>query len=289
MRALRLVGIAALSLAAASGCLGRAEDLVDDSNARVFITGAAAGDVISVEVADERRELTALDAEPLVVYLQLEEGEHNGLLRVEREPPRCVSFVLLLDDESDEDDASADVRSAAPCDDPADGDAGDGGPEDGGPDAGPVPDAGPSPDDAGPAPDDAGPDPSVFVHLAERLPVEPCLGVLCVETTRVDADGRVTFIDVTAVEVSGQVSAADVEAAALATLSAEADALFEGEDPQCPQPRPDELVGIELERRFRAPGEDVDVVETVGVAGCGGVADELRARLAFLRLLALGL
>lgn len=300
MRTLALAVIVVV-VALLAGCLGRAQDLIADSNARVIVTGADAGDELSLAVADERRSMVVLDEEPVVVYFALEPGAHEGLVRRHADPPRCAGFVLLVEGGALPAIASVDLRSATPCEElddggGPDGDAGvqdagnDGGiAEDAGLDAGLGEDAG---RDAGPPLPDAGTDGGqardVFLHLSERVAIDPCLDVLCQEVTRVEADGTVAWLDVDVAEVSGQVSDADVDALAAAALSAEADALFAGDDPACAQPRPSALLPIELERRYLPPGESDAVVEVVGVAGCTGIAEELRARLAFLRQLALG-
>ncbi len=297
-----------LLCAAAGGCLGRAQDLLDDVNAQLIITGSAPGDALSVSVGEERWDVLGGEEDPIVVYLSLPPGSHDGEVRVRRQPARCASFTVTLADERSSDVVSVDLRDAVPCEPGADGGGGD--PDagfDAGQDAGAGVDAGQdgdagsdtgSADDAGfdagvPQGGDAGPDPpplvDVFLHLEEGLTVDPCLELLCLQVTRVEADGRVFWLDLVAAEVSALVPLADVAALAAATLSEEADALFAGEDPDCPQPRPLGVAGIELERRYLPAGEATAVIETVGVAGCSGVADELRARLAFLRQLALGL
>lgn len=298
------------------GCLGRAQDLIADSNARVIVTGAGAGDALSVDVAGERRSVVARDEGPLVVYLTLPAGTHAGLVRHDVAPPRCAAFVLLVEDGPLPATTSVDLHGAAPCVDPADaGEPGDGGRfdaggddaghEDGGGDGGfdggePEGDAGEDdagvdedagfdagePDDAGV---DAGPAARVFVALSEGVAIEPCVEPLCLQVTRAEADGTVAWLDLGVAEVSGQVPSADIDALADAVLSPAADALFGGADPACTQPRPVALLPLELERRYLSGESDDVIIEAVDVNGCTGTAAELRARLAFLRQLALGL
>lgn len=285
---MRAAALCALSLAALAGCLGRAEDLIDDANARVIITGARPADELVVAVADERRAIRAADEELIVVYLQLEAGEHEGVVRLEAVPARCAGFSLSVGEDSEVDIASVDLRDARPCGDPA-AEPGDGGQgdDDAGSDADIGADAGFGDNDAGNGP--VSPPSDVFLYLEEKSAVEPCVGLLCLQVTNVDGDGVVRWIDLTAAEVSGEVSPSDVDALAAAALSDGAEQLFAGADPECPQPRPLSLALDELERSYVPAGEEVAVVETVGIAGCSGVAAQLRARLDFLRQLALDL
>lgn len=290
----RATALLLLSLFALGGCLGRAEDLIDDANVRVIITGARPADELMVDVAGERRAIRAADDEPIVVYLHLEAGQHDGVVWLEAAPPRCAAFSLSVGDDSGVDVASVDLREARPCNDEPDGgphdgghgdDAGSGadaGAEDAGSDAGP----GPGEEDAGPGPHPAPVD--VFLHLEQRSAVE-CLEPLCLQVTRVDADGVLTWVDLSAAEITGEVPPTDVDALAAATLAEAAEQLFSGTDPDCPQPRPLGLTLDELERRFVPAGEEDAVVQTIGIAGCAGVAAELSARLDFLRQLALDL
>ena len=297
-----------------AGCpLGFSKDLVEDSNAQVIVTGLLPDELVRLTIDGVRKEAAPFDDAPLVIHLALPVGEHLGELEIRGAgEPRCAEVRLTLADEEDRDAASVDARTAPLCVAP-DGDGGpddggaedggaedggagdDGGPIDGGPiDSGPI-DSGPidgGPIDSGPldgGPIDSGPE-RVFVQLEETTTLSACIPPLCDVVTTVAAEGQVSFLELGNPLVSGSVDPADVSALAEDALSPEADLLFAGNDPDCPQPRPGGLDAVHLERRFLEGAAMTPLTEDIDVSGCTtGIAWTLRQRLAFLRSLALGL
>lgn len=167
-------------------------------------------------------------------------------------------------------DAGA-VDDAGGGDGDGDGD-GDGEPPDGG---------------DGDAQADAGVAGPVFDSLREEVHLADCDGGDCVETTRVKAEGEVSFRNANGEESEGAVGPSDIDALAADVMSEDADRLFAGDDPGCPLVAPPAGDRVYLERRLASAGEDDEVVESVDVTGCTGLAATLRARVAFLRSLAL--
>jgi len=331
-------------LSAQLGCIfGTSASLLAEANTQLIITGVAVGDVVDVEVSDVVRSLVVDERSPVVMYLDLAQGQHDGALRWSRGgDERCFTFVVDVDNEDEGTSTSVDVRSALPCTPTPISDAGM--PDAGVPDAGdPIPDAGPtdgggdmdagivididaglivdagveldaglSPADAG-SPDvdagspdidagevfdagvptdaglatDAGVDATTLIRLevTEQL-VFPCTLPPCDIITTIEADGAVSVQELALVEQNGTVPGADIDLFSQTLLSAEADALFAGADPSCPQPRGVQLENITLVRTRLVNSVEED--DSVDVSGCdAGIAADIRARVVFLRTLAL--
>ena len=290
--------LAALSTTA---CLRGSGDLVAGTNARVIVTGLVPGDAVLVEVGAVSRAAIATTDDPLVVYLELENGVYEGRATLAHGAhDLCATFDLDVEP-FDVDVASIDVATAHPCtidldggvDDAGDDDAGeepfdagafvDAGAVDGGPrDAG-------APDDAGPTPPDAGQirEPPVLAAFAEDVDPLTCVVGVCLIRTSILDDGTVAYTALGAATIEAQIGIADVEALAARALSDDADALFAGQDPTCPQPRPAlSLDQATLRRTIDGPDDD-GVEETIDVTGCDeGIAKELRVRVRQLRELA---
>lgn len=277
-----------------SGCLHGSDDLVAGTNARVVVTGLDAGDAVVVRVDDDVKRAFARSADPLVVYLSLGEGEHEGSARIERGGRSvCASFVLEVDGNDDFEIAAIDARLAPTC--PVEGRDDAGAPDDAGVpdddagtvDAGPV-DGGAPQDDAGFPFEDAGATFPVerMASFSEEVDPTSCVLGACLVTTTIDESGEVAYTAGAAATIHATVGAADLAALEARVLHDDVDALFAGEDPQCPQPRPTLSVDVATLRRAIRVGDDAPVVESVDVTGCGGVASELRVRVRHVRELA---
>jgi hypothetical protein len=224
----------------------------------------------------------------VVLLVALADGDHHGALRV-GSPARCVDLDVAVQ-EGVRTVLAVDASRLDPCD-PDEAEAGDAGiddddagfPDAGFPDAG-FPDAG-FPDAGFP---DAGPDPLVGFVAAVLIDQEPlCVGDDCDLVTRVDADGNVTVTPPTGPVREGTLLPLDLAALAAQILGGDADALFAGDDPLCPQ---EDLDGAVLLRRELDPdvGEGDDVVtHEVDISDCAqGTAQELRLRLLLARMFA---
>ncbi len=294
-RARIVVGL--LSAAVSStACLHSAQDLVAGADGRVIVTGLSAGDDVTIEIDGDVKRATAPGDEPLVVYLELSQGDHDGRAIFTREDgDLCAAFVLHVT--ANAATASVDAAAATLCE--ASDDAGfavDAGHD---VDAGfPPDDAGlPPPDDAGsPPPDDAGFPPDagfapieLLTTLVESVDVLSCLVEPCSITTTVSADGSVAYTALDAATLTGSVQAVDLVATSERARSDPADALFAGDDPSCAQPRPTSLTldTVTLRRDVDPGTGDPVVSQTVDVTGCDvGIARELRLRLQLLRQVA---
>ncbi len=127
----------------------------------------------------------------------------------------------------------------------------------------------------------------LFVRIDELVVRDPCLLLACETTTSVSSDQQMTVVLDLAIPLSVGLGFADYDELVTLAMSTEADTLFAGDDPLCPQPRPDAAVETTLTRHITVNGVPVD--ESVDVQGCDGVGPELSALLSLLRADLLGL
>jgi hypothetical protein len=259
-----LPALLVVALALPSACLWRGvDDLTDESNTELIVTGLEAGDRLAVELGEERVEQTVAetDGDRISIFGSLPPGEHSATVEHERAGERACGELEFDVEQGAEATLSVDVRSLEECDE-----------DDEDPPDEPEPDAGPGDDP-----------PSVildgrFVHLEETSSESGCTDS-CEETTvRVDDEGDVRVEGPEAFE--GSLPAAELVALAALAVSPEADALFAGDDPDCPlaSPPPDEDP-VELERRVRDTETGDESTERVDATGCEGFAERLRERL----------
>lgn len=262
-------------LLALTGCVfGTSSSLVDEAGAEVWVVGLVGDERVTLELEDLSRAADADGRDTLTFYLALAPGPHEGTVRIDGDASRCAALVLDVD-EGGADVAAVDARTAPLC-----APAPDAGPDDAGP-----PDAGPPEEDAGPG--DAGPAQRALELFVEtEVVVLPCLNDDCDIVTIIESSGVVEVEELALAPASGTVSPADLDAFAAAALSPDADALFAGLDPSCPQGGA--LDGIVTLRRVWRGPDDTLRDETVDVSTCAtGEAAALRARVALLRTLAL--
>ncbi len=300
-RARALVALA-LGGVALGGCrFGPASSVLDGANVEIVVAGTADGDPVHVDFGGEVRDAVAGNANPLVVYLTLDVGEHRGSLSVgagdaavcaaldgdvgdgvtvlafdARQLPRCAAPDAGEPDAGEPDAGEPDAGEP----DAGEPDAGE--PDAGEPDAG-EPDAG-EPDAGEP---DAGVDTGTFVAMSETVNDAVCVDLPCRVLTTVSSLGTVTVVDHANPATSGDIDGADLLATALQVTGSDADTLFAGDDPLCPQILANLAGLVILERTVEdPPGSDTTRTDTVDVSLCTtGIAHTLRARLELLRSL----
>lgn len=280
-----------LTMLALAACPWRGvDDLVDDADLVVVLTGVVAGDAVVLEVGGRRTRASVRpgSAGELRLFVELDAGTHRAELRHERgDEVRCASFEVqpasgdvatyaldarLMERCEDDDDEEQDDGGAADGDEP---DAADAGEDDEEQDA----DAGDDDDDR-----DAGPPETRFVWLSEVAPADGCSGNCDDEHTEIEADGSVSYDPADGEELEGTLSPAELAVVVQDSLSSAADALFAGGDPGCPVGQPSDET-VELERRLLLleGGDETYLTERVDVSDCDGIALTLRQHLATAR------
>jgi hypothetical protein len=307
VRAGLVLTLLALPTLSGAGCWLRGPDDLDQVlNVEIVISGLVDGDRVAISIdGDETRHLFSRDAgRTLDVVTSLETGTHVLGVVIERGEARlCVERAFDVDD----DGASVGIDAADldACPD-VDGDAGtpehDAGlPDGGGPnDAGDGDGDGDGDDDGGEGDEDggdgdnedAGEPGRQFERLREEVSGGCDDGGPCGMTTIIDGEGEVTVDDEESGDAEvGESSSLDLAALVEAVMSPAADLLFEGDDPTCPVDDPlPELPTVKLTRTVLVhdgAGEPEPSEEEIDVTGCvGGIAAEIRARVALIRDLA---
>jgi len=236
------------------GCLPGSETLVEGTNARLVITGLSAGDTVHIEVNDIIKDATAPSEEPLVIFLELDAGEHIGDALIERDGVSlCAPFVLLVETDAEGAAvASLDARAAPQC--------------------------------------ELFETVTSLLRLVEDITVAACILEPCHIVTTLEGSGALTHEVLDTATTSGTVTPADFSVFSSRMTSTEANVLFAGDDTDCTLPRPGiPAEQVLLTRTLLIADEDGARQETeaVAVGGCNvGIADEIRDRLGFLRTLA---
>ena len=276
-----------LAIAAVGACkVGPASSLIDGANVEVVVAGTAAGEPVHIDVdaGGVVKDAVAGPAEPLIVYLTLDSGQHTGTLQIGAAASAvCAALVVDVGDTGAVSVLAFDARQLPRCSAPPDSDAGPG--DDAGSDGGGLDDAGLRdaglPVDAGlPAPDAGVPlDLGAFLSFRETVTDAVCLTPPCTVVTTVNEDASLLVNDHGAVTM-GSVDDTDLLALAQQATGG-ADALFAGTDPTC-------LVstgGLVVLHRTVKDGSG-SRTDSVDVTTCvTGTAHSLRARLELLRSL----